>query len=321
MKTIVCLDGYTLNPGDNPWQPIESLGNFICYDRSTAGTSQVISRAKPAHILLTNKAPISKEVIDACPNLECIVVLATGYNVVDIEYAKEKNIPVLNVPSYGTDTVAEMVFAHIFQFARNVALNSQDVRDKHGWTNSNDWSYWLNPQLELAGKTIGIVGFGKIGQRVGELAHAFKMNVLAHEHFSHTPPNYPHHTTDLDTLLSQSDFVSLHCPALPTTENLIRQQTLAKMKRSALLINTSRGQLIDEQDLANALNNQVIAGAALDVLWQEPPETNNPLLTAKNCVITPHLAWATLDARKRITQMVAKNIQSFISGNLQNVVN
>ena len=321
MKTIVCLDGHTLNPGDNPWQPIERLGHFTCYERSTEGVEQIIERTKNAQIVLTNKTPISKRVIDSCPSIECIVVLATGYNVIDIQYAREKNIPVLNVPAYATDTVAEMVFAHIFQFARNLSLHSEDVRSNLGWTNNDDWTYWLKPQIELAGKTIGIIGFGKIGQRVGEIAHAFRMKVLVHEHFSQPQPSYPYHAVDLGTLLSKSDFVSLHCPALPTTENLINQKALEKMPRSALLINTSRGQLINEQELANALNNGTIAGAALDTLWQEPPAEDNPLLTAKNCVITPHLSWTTVEARRRVTQVVAENIQSFLSGNPQNVVN
>ncbi|MCL9782566.1 D-2-hydroxyacid dehydrogenase [Vibrio sp. S4M6] len=321
MKSIVCLDGYTLNPGDNSWEPIASLGHFSCYDRSTDGVDQIIDRAKSAQILLTNKTPITQDIINACPDLECIAVLATGYNVVDIAYAKQKGIVVQNVPAYGTDTVAEMVFAHIFQLARNVSLNSEDVKSKLGWTQNNDWTYWLNPQIELAGKTIGIIGFGAIGQRVGEIAHAFRMKVLALNHFSKQAPSYPHQAVDLDSLLEQSDIVSLHCPALATTENLINVETLSKMKKTAWLINTARGQLVNEQDLAHALNSEHIAGAGLDSLWKEPAEADNPLLQARNCFITPHIAWATLDARQRITQIVAHNIQSFLVGSPQNVVN
>lgn len=320
MKTIVCLDGYTLNPGDNPWEPVAKMGEFICYDRSTDGTEQVIERAKNAHILLTNKTPITKELIDACPNLECIAVLATGYNVVDVDYARSKQIPVMNVPVYGTDTVAEMVFAHIMHLARNVAENSNDVKESLGWTNNVDWTYWLSPQIELAGKTIGIIGFGNIGQRVGEIAAAFKMNVIAHDDYVKAFPYYDHTMMDLDSVLSQADFVSLHCPALPATTNFMNTQKFDLMKNEAFLINTSRGQLVVEQELADALNSGNIAGAALDTLWQEPPQADNPLLSAKNCTITPHVAWATLDARKRITNMVANNIQSFLDGAPQNTV-
>ncbi|ORT52427.1 hypothetical protein ST37_01145 (plasmid) [Vibrio sp. qd031] len=320
MKTIVCLDGYTLNPGDNPWEPIAKLGEFVCYDRSTEGVEQVIERAKSANVLLTNKTPISQLVIDACPDLECIAVLATGYNVIDVDYAKSKGISVMNVPVYGTDTVAEMAFAHILHLARNVALNSNDVCNNLGWTNNVDWTYWLNSQVELAGKTIGIVGFGNIGQRVGEIASAFKMKIVAHDEYVKSRPTYPHTMMELDSLLVCADIVSLHCPALPNTINLIDKDKLALMKPEAVLINTSRGQLVVEQDLANALNDEVIAGAALDTLWQEPPASNNPLLNAKNCTITPHVAWATLDARMRITAMVADNVRSFINGCPQNTV-
>ncbi|MGR5140196.1 D-2-hydroxyacid dehydrogenase [Photobacterium sp. DNB23_23_1] len=320
MKTIVCLDGYTLNPGDNPWDPIANQGNFTCYDRSTDGPEQIIERAKTAHILITNKTPITQEIIDCCPSLECIAVLATGYNVVDVDYAKAKQIPVMNVPVYGTDTVAEMVFAHITHLARNVATNSDNVRDELGWTNNVDWTYWLNPQIELAGKTIGIIGFGNIGQRVGEIATAFKMKVLAHDEYAQSLPNYQHTMLDLDSVLAQADFVSLHCPALPATMNLMNAQKFELMKPTAFLINTSRGQLVVEEELADALNVGKIAGAALDTLWQEPPRADNPLLTAQNCTITPHIAWATLDARQRIMNMVADNIRSFLNGTPQNTV-
>ncbi|WP_026972025.1 D-2-hydroxyacid dehydrogenase [Aliagarivorans marinus] len=320
MKTIVCLDGYTLNPGDNPWEPIARLGEFTSFDRSDQDSEQVIERARAANVLLTNKTPITQEVIDACPELECIAVLATGYNVVDVDYAKQKGIVVMNVPVYGTDTVAEMTFAHIMHLARNIALNSNHVRDEQGWSNSQDWCYWLNPQLELSGKTLGIVGFGNIGQRVGEIANAFNMKVLACDEFVSRFPDYPYKMTSLEALLAQADFVTLHCPAMPATINLMNAQRFEQMKPEAYLINTSRGQLVEEQDLADALNQGQIAGAALDVLWQEPPAADNPLLSANNCVITPHIAWATLDARMRITQMVADNIQSFIDGAPQNVV-
>ncbi|OKL42901.1 D-2-hydroxyacid dehydrogenase [Pseudovibrio exalbescens] len=321
MKKIVCLDGYTLNPGDNPWDPISSLGDLVIYDRSTGGIDEVIERAKLASILLTNKTPISREVIDATPDLECIAVLATGYNVVDTSYAREKGIPVVNVPVYGTNTVAEMVFALIFQLVRNVSQNSTDVRDNMGWTKNSDWTYWLTPQIELAGKTIGIIGFGNIGQRVGELGTAFRMNVVAHDNYAKSLPDYQHEMVGLQELFERSDIVSLHCPALPDTINLMDRYRFDQMKDTAYLINTSRGQLVVEADLASALNQGIIAGAGLDTLQQEPPAANNPLLTAKNCFITPHVAWATLDARRRIMEMVAANIRSCLEGNPVNVVN
>lgn len=320
-KKVVCLDGYTLNPGDNPWDEIEGLGAFACYDRTTDGEAAVIARARDAHILLTNKTPISAAVIDACPHLEAIAVLATGYNVVDIAHARTRGIPVMNVPVYGTDTVAEMTFALILQMARNVATNSADVRDNLGWTRSIDWSYWLSPQIELAGKTIGIIGFGNIGRRVGEIASAFRMEVLAHDKYAQVRPDYEHTMLDLDDVIRRADFLTLHCPALPDTIDFMNADKLALMKQSAFLINTSRGQLVVEKDLAAALNEGRIAGAALDTLQSEPPASDNPLLTAKNCVITPHVAWATLDARKRIMRVVAANIRSLIAGQPENVVN
>ena len=321
MKNIVCLDGYTLNPGDHSWLPIERLGSFTCYDRSLDGIDQVIERAREANILLTNKTAITPQVIDACPNLECIAVLATGYNVVDYQYARKKGIPVVNVPAYGTDTVAEMVFAMILRLARNIELNSADVRDNLGWSNSIEWTYWLTPQAELAGKTIGIVGFGRIGERVAEIANVFKMKVISYSRSPKTKTSFPVEFVEINELLQRADIVSLHCPVFPETENMFNKEKLLLMKPSALFINTARGQLLVEQDLADILNQGKIAGAALDTLQQEPPAKDNPLLTAKNCVITPHIAWATLDARKRIVNMVAENIQAYIDGQPQNVIN
>ncbi len=321
MKNIICLDGYTLNPGDNPWDCVAELGNFTCYDRSIESEEQVIERAKPAHILLTNKTVLSKKIIDACPNLEYIGLLSTGYNIVDYQYAKEKGIPVTNVPVYGTDTVAEMAIALMLGLARRVELNSNDATKNQGWAKSIDFCYWLNSQVELSGKTLGIIGFGNIGRRLGEIANVFKMNVIAHSRSQNNKPNYPHEFVELDDLLKRSDFVSLNCPVFPETENLMNKERLALMKDSAFLINTARGQLIVEQDLADALNNGTIAGAGLDVLQQEPPKKNNPLLTAKNCIITPHIAWATLDARSRITKTVSENIQAYLSNKPTNVIN
>ncbi len=321
MKNIVCLDGHTLNPGDNPWDAIEALGAFTAYDRSTGGEAEVIERAEGANVLLTNKTPVTAAVIDACPDLEGIAVLATGYNVVDTAHARQKGIPVMNVPVYGTDTVAEMTFAHILNLARGVTTMSDDVRDRLGWTNNADWCYWLSPQIELSGKTLGIVGFGNIGRRVGEIGAAFRMNVIAHDKFVSAQPDYRHEIAELDEVFARADFLTLHCPALPDTINFLNADKLALMKSTAFLVNTSRGQLVVEQDLANALNAGKIAGAALDTLQREPPEADNPLLTAKNCVITPHISWATRDARQRITAVVAENIRSLFAGRPDNVVN
>jgi len=321
MKKIVCLDGYTLNPGDNPWDAVARLGEFECYDESKGGLNQVIERAASANILLTNKTPISREVIDSCEQLEYIGVLATGYNVVDYEYAREKGIPVVNVPAYGTDTVAEMVFAMMFNLCRKVEVISCDVRENQCWSNIGDWTYTVFPQAELAGKTIGIVGFGRIGQRVAELANAFKMKVIAYRPGGEKEVAFPVEFKSLDELLNQSDIVSLHCPVFPDTENLFDKQLMLKMKYGSFLINTARGQLVVEQDLAELLNSDHIAGAALDTLQQEPPLPDNPLLSARNCIITPHVAWATLDARKRITRTVADNIAAWLAGNPLNIVN
>lgn len=320
MKNIVCLDGYTLNPGDNPWDAVAEQGNFTCYERSLGGVQQVHKRAKDAHILLTNKTRIDRALIDVCKQLECIVVMATGYNVVDYQYAQTKGIPVLNVPAYGTDTVAEMTFALIFSLARSVEINSQDVKNNLGWSNSLDWTYWLSPQMELAGKTIGIIGFGHIGRRVAEIAKVFRMQVLVYSRSGAAESYEQYQSVALDTLLSQSDIVSLHCPVFAETENMMDASKLALMKRDAFLVNTARGQLVVEKDLADALNHGVIAGAGLDTMQQEPPELNNPLLTAKNCVITPHIAWATLEARQRIMAILASNIRNFINGKPENVV-
>ena len=247
--------------------------------------------------------------------------MATGYNIVDYEYAKQKGIPVSNIPAYGTDNVAEMTFALIFALIRRVELHSNDTCNNKGWSNSIDWTYLLSPQIELVGKTIGIVGWGNIGRRVGEIAAAFKMNILISSRSQNNHPSYKHKFVTLDKLYNESDIISLHCPAFPETVNMINKDTLSLFKKNAFLINTSRGQLVVEDDLANALNNGLIAGAGLDTLQQEPPEENNPLLTAKNCIITPHIAWATLEAKKRVMTVCAENIKQFLKNTPINVVN
>ncbi|MFV0447581.1 MAG: D-2-hydroxyacid dehydrogenase [Vibrio sp.] len=321
MKKIISLDSYALNPDDNPFCDIASLEEITCYDFAAKSIEETIDRIGDAEIVILNKTIINREVIDACPNLKFISVAATGYNVIDSSYAAEKGIKISNVPIYGTTTVSEHTFALIFALARRVELNSNDVIQNSGWTKNQDWTYWLSPQIELAGKTLGIIGFGNIGKSVGRIGAAMGMKIIAFDAVKEHEVGYPVEIKTLDAVFSESDILSLHCPALPSTMNMINAENLNKMKENAFLINCSRGQLVVEQDLADALNNARIAGAALDVLQIEPPQEDNPLLSAKNCIITPHLAWATLDARQRIAKTVIDNIKAFKAGQPINVVN
>jgi glycerate dehydrogenase len=315
---IVVLDGYTLNPGDLSWKGLESLGQSIVYDRSAP--EEVVPRAKDAQIVLTNKTVLSSDIIKQLPKMKYIGVLATGYNIVDIETAHDKNIPVTNVPTYGTQSVAQMVFAHLLNFTQHTAHHAQTVSSGK-WTSNPDFCYWDMPLIELAGLTMGIIGFGRIGQATAKLALAFGMNVIFYDTIK--PPNTPEgcQFKGLDDIFRTSDVISLHCPLTSDTKNIINSERLKLMKKTAFLINTSRGPLVDEQALADALNNETIAGAGLDVLSEEPPSENNPLLKARNCYITPHIAWATIAARKRLLQVAVDNVVSFIEGKLQNVVN
>lgn len=319
MMKIVVLDGYTLNPGDLSWEGLKSLGPTVIYDR-TPGTL-IYERAKEADILLTNKTPLSRDIIASLPVLKYIGVLATGFNVVDIKAAKEKNIPVTNIPTYGTRSVAQMVFAHILVFCNHVQSHNDAVR-AGAWAESVDFCFWNFPLIELADKTIGIIGFGRIGQAVADIAQAFGMHCLAYEPFqSNQSARKDFKWVSLDELLQQSDFVSLHCPLTDETKGMINKETIGKMKKSAYLINTSRGPLVVDEDLADALNNQTIAGAGIDVLSIEPPNRENPLLTAKNCLITPHISWATKEARSRLMDIAAENVKAFMDGKPVNVVN
>ncbi|MBN1996721.1 D-2-hydroxyacid dehydrogenase [candidate division KSB1 bacterium] len=318
-KNIVILDGYTLNPGDLNWSELEVLGHCTIYDRTAP--DRVVPRAKNAHLLLLNKVVLSREAILGLPQLEYIGVLATGYNVVDTNAARERNIPVTNVPTYGTLSVAQMVFAHLLNLTQHTEEHSRSVR-QGGWNESKDFCYWNFPLIELAGKTMGIIGFGRIGRAVADIALAFGMDVLAVEtkKIKGMPPGI--RQTDLETLFVTSDVVSLHCPLTPQTRHLVDERQLRHMKSSAFLINTSRGPLIDETALAEALNSGRIAGAGLDVLDTEPPiDRHLPLLSAKNCYITPHIAWATLEARRRLLSTVVENVRCFLAGRPQNVVN
>jgi glycerate dehydrogenase len=313
---IVVLDGRVLNPGDLSWAELQALGPCEIYDRTPP--QEVLDRARDAEIILVNKVEIRRETMAGLPRLKYIGVLATGYDCVDVEAARQRGIVVANVPTYGTASVAQMVFAHLLNLAQHVGEHARSVA-AGDWTRSIDWCYWEHPLVELAGRTLGIVGFGRIGQTTARLGLAFGMKVLS---FDLAPPAMEGVTpVDLATLFSQSDAISLHCPLTPQTRQLVNAQRLSLMKRSAVLINTSRGALVDEQALADALNAEQIAGAGLDVLAVEPPPADHPLLTAKHCYITPHIAWATQSARQRLLDIVVANIRAFLAGESRNVVN
>ena len=317
-NSIVILDGYTVNPGDLSWQELDKLGDVTIYERTTP--EDVISRSLNADIILTNKVLITKEIIAQLPKLKYIGVLATGYNVVDLEAATQCGITVTNIPAYSTKAVAQLVFSFILQLCQNVSKHDEAVKNGD-WVNCIDFSFTKSPLIELDGQTMGLVGYGAIGKAVAKLALAFDMKVLVHTRT--IPKTAPKglEFTDLDRVLSQSDIISLHCPLNEKTQSLINAQTLGKMKKSAFLINTGRGPLIDEQAVADALNSGDIAGGAVDVLSTEPPKADNPMLTATNCIITPHIAWAAGAARKRLIETACKNVEAFISGTAQNVVN
>jgi glycerate dehydrogenase len=314
---IVVLDGFTLNPGDLSWDGLQALGSCTVYDRTAP--AELPARAGAAEILLTNKTQLAATDIDALPRLQYIGVLATGTNVVDLAAARARGIPVTNVPTYGTRSVAQMTFALLLELAHHTGHHARTVREGR-WTRSTDWCYWDFPLLELDGLTLGIVGLGRIGRAVAELGVAFGMKVVACDPTAKAPPPFVR-MVELDTLFRESDVVSLHCPLTPQTAGLVNAPRLSLMKPTALLVNTSRGPLVDEPALADALNSGGIAGAAMDVLAHEPPPADNPLLTAKNCLITPHLAWATRAARSRLMQIAVENVRSFLQGKPQNVVN
>ena len=314
---IVILDGYTLNPGDLSWSEIEKFGECEIYDRTLP--EETLERVTNAEVIFTNKVLISKELMACLPKLKFIGVLATGFNVVDTLAAKKAGIAVCNIPAYSTQSVAQMVFSHILHFAQNISGHANSV-SKGEWAKSKDFAYWLTPQTELAGKTLGIIGFGQIGQTVAKIALALGMQVVFNNR-SKKDTKLDAVQVDLDTLLSESDFVSINCPLTDENKGFINKAAIAKMKPSAFLINTGRGPLINEQDLAEALNAGQIVGAGLDVLSVEPAAANNPLPTAKNCFITPHIAWATFEARQRLIQIAGSNLKAFVEGKPINVVN
>ncbi|GHU99848.1 glycerate dehydrogenase [Clostridia bacterium] len=315
---IVVLDGYTLNPGDLSWDALKAQGTVTVYDRTPS--EKAVERAAGCEIVITNKTPITKEVIDALPALRYIGVLATGYNVVDYEYAGRKKIPVTNIPAYGTASVAQLVFALLLELCHRAGEHSRSVLSGQ-WGKSADFCYWNFPQVELAGKTMGIVGLGRIGSQTAEIARAFGMKVIA---CGKSPkplaPDARIGRRTIDEVFAAADVVSLHCPLFPDTQGIVNLQNLKRMKPTAFLINTSRGGLVVEADLAYALNTGMIAGAGLDVLSSEPPKPDNPLLTAKNCVITPHIAWATREARTRLMDIAVGNVKAFLAGKPVNVV-
>ncbi|HOS72547.1 MAG TPA: D-2-hydroxyacid dehydrogenase [Bacteroidales bacterium] len=311
---IVVLDGYALNPGDLSWEGLKSLGEVEIYDRTSA--EETVRRASGAEIILTNKTMLLSDVIGKLPDLKYIGVLATGYNVVDLDITRERGIVVTNVPAYSTMSVAQHVFALILEFFNVPCSLSEGVRNGR-WSRNIDFCYWDKTLTELDGLVMGIVGFGKIGQAVARIGEVFGLNVLVHTRSRVSD----YENCSLEQLLEKSDIVSLHCPLTPETRGMINAERLGMMKPSALLVNTARGPLVIEQDLADALNKGIIAGACLDVLSQEPPGEDNPLLSARNCIITPHVAWATLAARKRLMKIAVSNVREFLAGSPVNVVN
>ena len=313
---IVILDGYTVNPGDLDWKEIQSLGDCEIYERTPP--EKTVERATGADAVFTNKVVMDLEIINQLPNLKFIGVLATGINVIDIKAAKEAGIVVTNIPAYSTASVAQMVFAHILHFTQNVAGHAKSVSAGE-WALSKDFTYHITSQIELAGKTLGIIGFGQIGQEVAKIADAFKMTVIFNNRSKKDIVTNAIQVS-LDKLLTDSDYISINCPLTAENKGFINETSIGKMKPTTFLVNTGRGPLINEQDLADALNSGRIAGAGLDVLSVEPADKNNPLPKAKNCFITPHIAWATYEARKRLIHIAAYNLELFLQGKPQNVV-
>ncbi|WLI78711.1 D-2-hydroxyacid dehydrogenase [Kosakonia sp. H02] len=315
---IVVLDGGVLNPGDLAWDGLQQLGEVTVYDNTSA--DETVARLRDADVAITNKVTLGEAIFSQCPTLKFIAVTATGYNIIDLAAARAHHVAVSNVPTYGTSTVAQFTTALMLELCNRVGEHDADVH-AGGWSNSREWCYWLKPMIEVTGKNVGIIGYGRIGQAFGTIAQALGMNVLAcSEGAQSVPESAQLRYVDLDTLYAEADVISLHCPLTPQTKGMINRAALAKMKKSALLLNASRGDLVNEADLAEALNAGRIAGAAVDVLSKEPPTADNPLLSAKNCVITPHIAWASVDARGRILATTVDNVKAFIAGQAQNRV-
>lgn len=316
---ITVLDGHTLNPGDNPWDPVAAHGELTVYDITPP--EQILARAQGADILLTNKTPLDAGTIAELDDLRFISVLATGYDVVDVDAAADRGIPVSNVPEYGTDSVAQHVFALLLELTNHVAAHDQAVRDGE-WNEAGEFAYWTKPVVELTDKTMGIVGFGKIGRRTAEIAHAMGMCVVANSRTEDDPaPWFDFEFLPKDELFERADVISLHCPLTDETERMVDAERLERMKDSAFLINTARGPLIDSDALADALRDEQLGGAAVDVVEEEPIPRDHPLLDASRCLITSHMAWASVEARRRLMETTAENIAAYLEGSPQNVVN
>ena len=318
---IVNLDSYALNPGDLDWSPLKELGDCTFYDRTPVNDdNEILKRIGDAEIVLTNKTPLDEHVISTAPNLKYIGVTATGYNVIDTEAATKANIPVTNIPTYGTDAVAQFTFALLLEITSHVGLHNQLVHDGR-WSSNPDFTFWAKPLMELQGKTLGLIGFGSIAKKVAEIGHAFSMNIIFYNHRPKTDlPNYVKQLS-LEELYQQSDIISLHVPQTPETTEMIDQEAISQMKDGVILINTARGGLISEKDVADALNGGKIAAAGVDVVQKEPIPADSPLLSAKNCYITPHIAWAPRETRNRLLGIVVDNLQAFLNGKKLNVVN
>ena len=318
---IVVLDGAVENPGDLSWEELGKLGELMVYERtSMTDEAEIARRIGGASVVITNKTPITRGVLERCPSVRYISVLATGYNVIDCAAAREKGIPVSNVPAYGTDVVGQFAIALLLEICHHIGAHSEAVRQGR-WEHSTDWCFWDYPLMELAGKTMGIIGFGRIGQKTGTIAKALGMEVLAYSPHESESGRAIAQYTDLDTLLAKSDVISLHCPLFPETRELINRETIAKMKDGVIILNNSRGPLIAEQDLADALNSGKVYAAGLDVVGEEPIRGDNPLLRAKNCIITPHISWASWESRQRILDCTVKNVKAFQAGAPIHVVN
>ncbi|WP_313527516.1 D-2-hydroxyacid dehydrogenase [Anaerotignum sp.] len=318
---IVILDGYTENPGDLSWTELERLGDVTVYDRTSYVEDSIIAeRIGDSEIVVTNKTPISKATIDKCPNIKLIAFLATGYNVADYSYAREKGIPVVNVPTYGTQIVSQYAVGLLLEICSHYGHHDMTVKEGK-WENNSDWCYWDYPMIELYGKTAGIIGLGRIGQSTAKLLNALEMNVLAYDaHESEANRKLATYVT-LDDLLEKSDIIFLHCPLFPETEGVVCKDNIAKMKDGVIIINNSRGQLVVEQDLADALNSGKVYAAGIDVVSTEPINSDNPLLKAKNCIIAPHISWAAKESRQRIMDITVENVKAYLNGNPVNVVN
>ena len=315
---IVVLDGYTENPGDLSWDGLRALGELTVYDRTRP--EEAASRIQDAEIIVTNKVPITRALLEQCPGIRYVSVLATGYNVVDLKATAERGIPVSNVPAYSTAAVGQFTIGMLLEICCQIGLHDRSVHDGD-WASCPDFSYWKTPLIELAGKTMGIIGFGRIGRQTGAIAKAMGMRVLATGSRPCDEGNAIAEYVDLDTVLRQSDVISLHCPLFPETTGIINKDSIAKMKDGVIILNMARGPLIVEEDLAQALNSGKVYAAGMDVVSQEPIRADNPLLTAKNCFLTPHIAWASRECRQRIMDITEQNIRSFLEGNVRNRVN